>query len=172
MRKRRISHIRLPFVRVRLPFRPHNEKSCEGAPNVHPPALLPPFFNSKLAITEHRLAFPHRSPMPLIVPWTWIAPAWTAINELATLPPHHCRHGCLTAQNSSCGFRQRSPRYPWHRSPLVSHNTIRSAPLLPQIEWFSWRWRDPFYNHRKNVRHRKNLPSPRPEIGDGIGNQF
>ena len=33
---------------------------------------------------EIRSALPHRSPKPLIVPWTWTAPASTAASELAT----------------------------------------------------------------------------------------
>ena len=34
-----------------------------------------------------RLALPVRSPMPLIVPWTWVAPASTALSVLATAQP-------------------------------------------------------------------------------------
>src|SRR2546426_5393435 len=33
---------------------------------------------------EERLALPHRSPIPLIVPCTWSTPSWIAISELAT----------------------------------------------------------------------------------------
>ena len=35
-------------------------------------------------MTETKFAFPHRSPRPLIVPWTCRTPALTAAKELAT----------------------------------------------------------------------------------------
>jgi hypothetical protein len=43
-----------------------------------------PSFMLRLGMMEQMLAFPHRSPMPLMVPWIWSTPAWTAQTVLAT----------------------------------------------------------------------------------------
>src|SRR3970282_2174125 len=39
---------------------------------------------ARQGMIEQRFAFPHRSPYPLIVPWTWVAPLSTAAREVAT----------------------------------------------------------------------------------------
>ena len=46
-----------------------------------------PFFSWRLATTVSRSALPVRSPYPLTVPCTWVAPASTAAIELATAQP-------------------------------------------------------------------------------------
>ncbi len=38
-------------------------------------------------MTVVRSTFPQRSPMPFMVPWTWVAPAVTAARALATARP-------------------------------------------------------------------------------------
>src|SRR5215207_2340114 len=43
-----------------------------------------PIFSSRFPITANRSALPGRSPYPLAVPCTWVAPASTAARELAT----------------------------------------------------------------------------------------
>ena len=44
-----------------------------------------PIFSFSAGMMEQRLALPHRSPKPLMVPWTWTIPCSTAMNaELAT----------------------------------------------------------------------------------------
>jgi hypothetical protein len=42
------------------------------------------FFKKRVGIIDVKFAFPHLSPSPLIVPCICLAPARTAVNELAT----------------------------------------------------------------------------------------
>ena len=78
-----------------------------------------------------RLALPVRSPMPFIVPWTWVAPASTAASVLATPQP--------TSSWQWMPMRTRSPSAAttagvasaiWLGSdePFVSHSATVSAP--------------------------------------------
>ena len=88
-----------------------------------------PSLSFRLAITESRLALPHLSPYPFIVPWTWTAPAWTAANVPATAVsaslwvwmPRETGISPLTRVTMSEMWLGRVP-------PLVSHSTTHSAP--------------------------------------------
>ena len=42
------------------------------------------FFKESVGIIDIKLAFPHLSPSPFIVPWTCLTPAWIAVKEFAT----------------------------------------------------------------------------------------
>ena len=42
------------------------------------------FFKNIDGIKDIKFAFPHLSPSPLMVPWTWRTPAKTAVKELPT----------------------------------------------------------------------------------------
>ena len=82
-----------------------------------------------------RFALPVRSPMPLIVPCTCVAPASTAISELATAQPPSlwqwmpiatpgsARPTAATSRATSLGSE----------GPFVSHRTRRSAPAAAAV---------------------------------------
>ena len=89
------------------------------------------FLRLNVGIIDIKLALPHLSPRPFIVPWICLAPDKTAAIEFATaLPvslcacipkfsPGICSDTSLTILVTSWG------RVP----PFVSHNTIHLAPL-------------------------------------------
>ena len=88
-----------------------------------------PILSSKSGTIEHRLALPQRSPTPLMVPCTWMAPSRTPTSELTTAHSESLwvwiPNGCARAGLSSQMIRSRSQgRVP----PLVSHSTTVSAP--------------------------------------------
>ena len=92
-------------------------------------STLRPFFSCRLAMTENRLALPERSPYPLAVPCTCVAPASTAASELATAHavsswqwmPSLTWVACSTSLTTSAIPSGSMP-------PLVSHRATRSAP--------------------------------------------
>ena len=89
------------------------------------------FLKANVGNSEIRLAFPHLSPKPFIVPWTCLAPALTAARVLATaLPVSLCAwiprwspeislETFDTISSTSCG------RVP----PFVSQRTSHRAPF-------------------------------------------
>jgi hypothetical protein len=80
-------------------------------------------------MTEHRLALPQRSPTPLIVPCTWIAPWRTAVSALITA---HSPSLCVWMPNGWCidSFiaRMMLSTSQGMVPPLVSQSTTVSAP--------------------------------------------
>src|SRR4028118_178724 len=50
-----------------------------------------PIFSCRLAMVVTRSQLPVRSPTPLTVPWTWVAPASTAASASPTPPPGAAR---------------------------------------------------------------------------------
>ena len=77
-----------------------------------------------------RFALPVRSPMPFIVPCTWVAPASTAIRLLATAQPPSSWQWIPSATPGSVAATSATAVMIWPGSdgPLVSHRTSRSAP--------------------------------------------
>ncbi len=86
-------------------------------------------FSCSAGMIEIRLAFPQRSPQPLIVPCTCVQPASTAASALATARspslwvwiPRRVGTVALTTPTTSAMKLGRLP-------PLVSHSVIQSAP--------------------------------------------
>ena len=77
-----------------------------------------------------RFALPVRSPIPLIVPWTCVAPASTATSVLATAQPES---SCVWMPSATPGCAARtaattSAICEGSEPPLVSQRTTRSAP--------------------------------------------
>ena len=62
------------------------KKTPQLLPDCHPLPIEYSKFDFKIieGITETKLALPHLSPSPFIVPWTCLTPALTAARELAT----------------------------------------------------------------------------------------
>ena len=77
-----------------------------------------------------RLALPVRSPIPLIVPCTWVAPASTATSVLATAQPASSWVWIPSATSGSAACTSSTTwcTYVGSEPPLVSHSTTRSAP--------------------------------------------
>ena len=77
-----------------------------------------------------RLALPVRSPMPLTVPCTWVAPDSTAVSVLATAQPESSWVWIPSAASGRASRTTASAVRIWGGSepPLVSHSTSRSAP--------------------------------------------
>ncbi len=77
-----------------------------------------------------RFALPVRSPMPLIVPWTCVAPASTAMSVLATAqPPSLWQWIPIATPGSACATSSTASAMSLgSEGPLVSHRTTRSAP--------------------------------------------
>ena len=77
-----------------------------------------------------RLALPVRSPMPLTVPCTCVAPASTAVSVLATAQPESSWQWMPSAAPGSASRTTASAVRICGGSepPLVSHSTTRSAP--------------------------------------------
>ena len=89
-----------------------------------------PSFSCRLGMIEQRLALPQRSPRPLMVPCTCVAPACTARMELATAISLSLWQWMPTA---AFGKRAQTVRVMSKISsgklpPLVSHSTRLSAP--------------------------------------------
>ena len=89
-----------------------------------------PSFNCRSATIVTRFAFPVRSPIPLIVPCTCVAPACTATIVFAT--PHPVS-SWVCMPNAVFGIRSRTVLTASLTSngsdpPFVSHSTTRSAP--------------------------------------------
>ena len=89
-----------------------------------------PIFSCKLAITEIRLTLPQRSPKPLIVPCTWVAPISTAGQRVG-----HRQLAVVVAVNAQRRLDRPGSLARAHREyrlavdpPLVSQRTIQSAP--------------------------------------------
>ncbi len=88
-----------------------------------------PSLSWSVAIRGTRSRFPHRSPYPLMVPWTWTQPACTAASALATARP-----GVVVgwmpsgAASRSRTAGTRSATTSGSSPPLVSHSTMQSAP--------------------------------------------
>ena len=95
----------------------------------------PFIFTWRLGMTEQRLAFPQRSPMPFTVPCTWMAPLFTAARLLATassqslwawMPRRACGRRSLTVLIMELISSGMVP-------PLVSHSTRQSAPCSQAV---------------------------------------
>ena len=85
--------------------------------------------SSRLATTETRSALPVRSPYPLMVPCTWVAPASTAARVLATAQPVSLWQWMPTRTPvDSTTSLTTSPTQPGSIPPLVSHSAITEAP--------------------------------------------
>ena len=104
----------------------------ELAPGAPGATTSRPIFSWRLAMIETRFALPVRSPTPFIVPWTWRAPASTAVSVFAT--PHSASlwpwKPTRTRSPSAATHRGASPRPPGAGSdePFVSHRQTVSAP--------------------------------------------
>ena len=88
-----------------------------------------PSFSCRSGMIAHRLALPQRSPMPLMVSCTCVAPACTAITELATAISQSLWQwmpiGVLNLATTCCVMAKMSfGKVP----PLVSHRHRLSAP--------------------------------------------
>ncbi len=81
-----------------------------------------------------RFAFPHRSPYPLIVPWTWVTPARTAASVFATPQPASSWQWIPTVtpvpSNAATTAPIAAPSASGSVPPFVSQQTSVAAPAL------------------------------------------
>ncbi len=88
-----------------------------------------PIFSISAGMIEQRLALPQRSPRPLIVPWTMVAPASTAASEFATANSLSlCAWMPTLALNMEWASRTALSISLGRLPPLVSQRTRYSAP--------------------------------------------
>ena len=88
-----------------------------------------PILSCRAGTIETRLALPHRSPYPLIVPWTWRQPASTAASAFATASSPSLWLWMPSGVRSSRRTSAVTSATQWGRlPPLVSHSTTQSAP--------------------------------------------
>ena len=126
-----------------------------------------PSLSWRSAMIETRLALPVRSPTPLIVPWTCVAPASTASSVLATPQPASSWQWIPSATPGSaaghdCGHRLARPGE-GSEAPLVSHRTtpLGAAPRRPRAGTRA-RSRGRRASRRRSARRRASRACPRP----------
>ncbi len=88
-----------------------------------------PYLSSRAATTGKRLALPTRSPYPLAVHWTWVAPASTAARVLATAHPVSS-WAWMPSRAPVSAMTVETTAWIWAGSmpPLVSQRMTTSAP--------------------------------------------
>ena len=92
-----------------------------------------PYFSCRLAITVIRLAFPVRSPVSFMVPWTCITPASTAARVLATAQPVSLWQWMPRSTPIWLAALTTSPIQLGNMPPLVSHRMTTSAPASAAV---------------------------------------
>ncbi len=88
-----------------------------------------PILSTRFGMIDTRFAFPHRSPYPLMVPCTWVAPASTATRVLATARSPSLWQWMPSVTGTPSRTSETIRRTSLGRlPPLVSHSTTTSAP--------------------------------------------
>ena len=94
------------------------------------PTVVQPIFSSRSAIVVSRSVLPTRSPKPLTVPCTWVAPARTAASVFATAQPESLWQWMpMRCPGSSAATAATiSPTSCGSAPPFVSQRSIEWAP--------------------------------------------